>query len=313
MLRRFSILVLLLVTLPAGGAEIFARISHETVRVGQPFSLFLEARGEVESPPDLSVLREAFEILGRSQHRNVQIINGRSIHRASLTLTLSPRSAGKLTIPAISFGTDRSQPIALEVTGDYQGTQQEWQKPGGNRPSGSSLSAPQIPEKMAPSQAQSPTQRIEADQHAADASSIWPWVSLVLALGWALTVGAWGASLNRRRQKAAVPVPKESRVESTSPTPPSALDVARRQVEDACSSRDAERTKSALLDWARHLWPEDPPSNLSSLARRCPQDVGKGILEFERSLYSPETEPWFDQPVWKRLAEITAQTGKDAT
>lgn len=311
-LRRLSILVPLIVALPVGAAEIVARISHDTIRVGQPFSLFLEAKGEVESPPDLSVLHGAFEILGHSQRRNVQVINGRSVHSASLTLTLRPKSSGKLTIPAISFGKDRTQPIAFEVTGSGQGTQQEWQAPHALRPSEGYLPAPQVPEKNAVSPPPTTTQSIAVNHYAGVASNIWPWVAFILALGWALTVGLWAASRRRETQEGSDNIPKENRVESTAQTPPTALDVALKQVEDACSSRDAERTKSALLDWARHLWPEDPPSNLSSLARRCPQDVGKVILEFERSLYSPETEPRFDQPAWKLLAEMTAQTGKNA-
>ena len=312
LLRCLSILVPLIVALPVGAAEIAARISHDTIRVGQPFSLFLDAKGEVEAPPDLSVLHSAFEVLGRHQRRNVQVINGRSIHRASLTLTLRPKSSGKLTIPSIRFGKDRSQPIGLEVTGGDQGPPQAWQEPRALRPSEGYLSAPQIPEKKAVSPPLTPTQAIAVDQHPAVASNIWPWVALFLALGWALTVGVWAANRRRGSQERSEHVPKKHRVESTAHTPPSALDVALKQVQDACSSRDAERTKSALLDWARQRWPENPPSNLSSLARRCPQDVSKGILDFERSLYSPDTEPWFEQPVWKRFAEITTQRGKNA-
>jgi len=310
--RCLSILVPLIGALPVGAAEIAARVSLDTVPVGQPFQLLLEAKGEVESPPDLSVLHSAFEILGRSQRRNVQVINGRSIHRSSLTLTLSPKSSGQLTIPSISFGRDRSQPIALEVTGGYQDAQQVWQEPRVLRPTGGYLPTRQSPEQKAVSQTQAPIKSIGVDHHPAAGPNIWPWVALVLALGWALTVGAWVASRRRRGQEAAEGVAQGQRVASTPPTPPSALDVALQQVEDARSSRDAERTKGALLDWARHVWPEDPPSNLRSLAQRCPPDVDKGILEFERALYSPKTEPWFDQPVWKLLAEITAPTGKKA-
>jgi hypothetical protein len=274
--------------------------------------LFLEAKGELESPPDLSVLHSAFEILGRSQRRNVQVINGRSIHHSSLTLTLSPKSSGKLMIPAISFGEDRSQPIQLNVTGGYQGTQQAWQEPNALRPAGGYAPTPLIPENKAVSQPQAPLHSRAVDRQAAVVSNIWPWVALGLALGWALTVGAWVANLRRRPQATAELVPQGYRVELTPQTPPSALDVALQQVEDARSSRDAERTKKALLDWARQVWPEDPPSNLRSLAQRCPPDVNQGILEFERALYSPKTEPWFDQPVWRMLVEITAQTGKKA-
>lgn len=310
LLRRFSILVPLVLALPVGAAEIVARISHDTVSIGQPFSLFLEAQGEVESPPDLSVLHEAFEILGRSQRHNVKVINGRSIRRASLTLTLSPTIAGKLTIPSISFGNARSQPIALEVMDGYLGTQPEWQEPHVLGPSGGYLPTPQISEKTTASQPQTPTQSIAVDDQPAGATNVWPWVAFILALGWALTVGVCVVSRIRRGQNVSAHVKKDLRAEPTPQTPPSALDVAQKHLEHACSSRDAERTKSALLIWARHLWPEDPPSNLSSLARRCPPDIGKGILEFERMLYSPETEPWFDLPVWKRLTEISALEGK---
>lgn len=72
--------------------------------------------GNLDLPkPDLSELRENFDILDQRQSYSLKSINGD--HSAAITWTyqLAPRKAGELTIPSISFNDAKSAPLAVEV------------------------------------------------------------------------------------------------------------------------------------------------------------------------------------------------------
>jgi hypothetical protein len=108
-------LLLLIIALPLQ-AGVVARLSTTTTGLDQPFQLTLETEGEQTDPPDLSVLDDDFEILGRATQQSVSIINGSVSSKRSLILTLLPKRPGKLTIPSIPFGDLRTAPLSLEIT-----------------------------------------------------------------------------------------------------------------------------------------------------------------------------------------------------
>ncbi len=114
---------LLLLALPLQ-AEVRARLSSSITSLEQPVQLTLETRGEQEASPDLSVLDEDFEILGRASQQSVSIINGSVSARHSLILTLLPKREGDLTIPPITFGDRQTAPLKLQVKAqaEAQGT-----------------------------------------------------------------------------------------------------------------------------------------------------------------------------------------------
>ncbi len=70
---------------------------------------------DVRSEPDLSVLQQDFYI-GQSSHRyDTKVINGDISRSRTWQVALMARSAGTLTIPAITVGSERSQPLTIEV------------------------------------------------------------------------------------------------------------------------------------------------------------------------------------------------------
>jgi hypothetical protein len=117
------VLLLLLFAGPvmAASGEVTAQIDATSVALGQPLTLTLDARGQLSSGPDLSVLEKDFDVLNRSVHRSVSVINGQRSERSQLVLTLRPRRVGELQIPAISFGGAATQPLQLTVTGGAAG------------------------------------------------------------------------------------------------------------------------------------------------------------------------------------------------
>jgi hypothetical protein len=66
--------------------------------------------------PDLSAIRQDFEIVqGPNRMNSMRSVNGESSSRTEWTLTLMPKRTGALTIPAIEFKGERSQPLTITV------------------------------------------------------------------------------------------------------------------------------------------------------------------------------------------------------
>ncbi|MDQ1363741.1 MAG: hypothetical protein QG652_1603 [Pseudomonadota bacterium] len=99
----------------ANAATITAKTGRMNIAIDESFELLFIAEGDVDKAPDFSPLKKDFDILGQSQGSNVSIINGDFRKSITFTLTLMPKRAGNLLIPAISFGKDHSQPLALSV------------------------------------------------------------------------------------------------------------------------------------------------------------------------------------------------------
>lgn len=71
-------------------------------------------RNQVEAPV-IEGLEESFEILDRQQNYSMRSINGDTTSEVIWNYTLSPKKAGRLTIPAAKFKSAQSQSIEIEV------------------------------------------------------------------------------------------------------------------------------------------------------------------------------------------------------
>jgi BatD DUF11 like domain len=117
MMRRFILslmLTLLAATLPAHAA-LRAWVDNPQVAPGETVRLTLAHDGQTNSRPDLGPLKQDFDVVGSSTSSQVQIVNGKMSSTTQLELSLSPRHGGPLTIPAITWDSDRSQPLTLNV------------------------------------------------------------------------------------------------------------------------------------------------------------------------------------------------------
>ena len=110
-----SLLAAFMVAIPLR-AEVNARLSHSSIGQNEPVTLTLESDGAATAAPDLSPLEREFHIVNRSSRHSMRSFNGRRSQSTTITLTLIPMRGGELTIPAIAFGQERSQPLRLSVT-----------------------------------------------------------------------------------------------------------------------------------------------------------------------------------------------------
>lgn len=122
MMRRFLFVLILSLgaTLPAQAA-LRAWVDNPQVAPGETVRLTLAHDGQTNSRPDLGPLKQDFDIVGSSTSSQVQIVNGKVSSTTQLELSLSPKHGGPLTVPAITWDSDRSQPLTLNVAANGSG------------------------------------------------------------------------------------------------------------------------------------------------------------------------------------------------
>lgn len=120
-LAAWSWLALLLVVLGAGvtsevRAEVRAFADPAVVYEGDAIQLTIEADGlSPPGRPDLAPLQDDFELGGTSRSQETQIVNGRRADRTSWRVALVPKRVGALRIPAIQVGSERTEPLLVQV------------------------------------------------------------------------------------------------------------------------------------------------------------------------------------------------------
>lgn len=91
-------------------------LSQKIVGSNESFSVVFSTHENLNGMPDFSPLKEDFDILSNSQGVSTSIINGKVNQEISWSLVLMPKRVGKLTLPAIPFGSRSSLPEEIEVT-----------------------------------------------------------------------------------------------------------------------------------------------------------------------------------------------------
>ena len=113
---RALTLVLALLLTHAAQASVELQLDRQRVVVGETVTLtFLTDDPRQSLETDLGALEEDFEILDRRTETQLSIVNGRQTAIVRLLLTVEPRRAGTLTIPALDFGGERTAPVELQV------------------------------------------------------------------------------------------------------------------------------------------------------------------------------------------------------
>lgn len=125
---------------------------------------------------------------------------------------------------------------------------------------------------------------------------IWPWVSVLLGLGWLVTALAWLRVARR--------TPAAQKSEATA-RPPSGRGLVK-QLRAACGVNDAARAQHLLLEWARLQFTDSPPTSLGALAERLPGDLGAEVASLEAHLYGRGDGAWSGGRLRELLGEINA-------
>ena len=95
-------------------AVITAHVDRQPVTLNESFYIDFESSESV-GKPDFTPLEKELTILSTNQSSNFSIINGNINRSKKWTLEVLAKRAGQITIPAISFGRQRSQAFIIEV------------------------------------------------------------------------------------------------------------------------------------------------------------------------------------------------------
>ena len=131
----------------------------------------------------------------------------------------------------------------------------------------------------------------------------WPWLSLLLGLGWLLTLG-W--MLWQRRRGGSLASGQTVRGAAVRPeSARSALSVVRR----ACAEGDPRAAREALLTWARVRWPGQSPAGLGALAERLGGgDATRVLGAIDRAIYAQgggqARSTWDGLAAWARIEPL---------
>lgn len=118
------------------------------------------------------------------------------------------------------------------------------------------------------------------DIEASNGHSYWKWVSLMLFLLWLITLFLFWNSRSRFNKKERISVVESSKRQSL------------KQIESACNNNDAQQAKTAILEWARKMWPDERINNLDSVKAYCDDELGIMLDELNRQLYSKQQDIW---------------------
>lgn len=105
----------LLMATSAAAAGVTASVDRSSVDLNESFMLEIVADTNIKMEPDYSVLDEKFYRGQVSTLNNTSIINGQISQSRTWTITLMARATGNQEIPAISIGTEMTQPLSIVI------------------------------------------------------------------------------------------------------------------------------------------------------------------------------------------------------
>ena len=111
------VLVLLLIASVSEAAEVTAKLDRNNAVVGETVTLILQTDDTDQSlDADLTALNIDFDVLDRRSETQMSFVNGRRTAYVRLVITLEPKRAGNLRIPALKFPGASSSPLTLKVS-----------------------------------------------------------------------------------------------------------------------------------------------------------------------------------------------------
>jgi hypothetical protein len=102
-------------------AAVSASLESNEIAPGDSVQLTLVHDGQTNDQPDLAPLNQDFDVLGQQSSTSIQVINGDTSANTQLTLTLSPKHSGTLTVPSITWSGERTRPLTLHVAAGAAG------------------------------------------------------------------------------------------------------------------------------------------------------------------------------------------------
>ncbi len=113
-MNKFILIIFYIFFILKINADVSATVDRNEIQEGDTFTLTIDTTRD-DSDINLDVLNNDFQILGKSSSSQTNIVNYKVSTTSSVILQLSPKKLGKIIIPSISVGKDKTQPITITV------------------------------------------------------------------------------------------------------------------------------------------------------------------------------------------------------
>ena len=125
-------------------------------------------------------------------------------------------------------------------------------------------------------------------------TQLWQGISAALLLAWILTLILWYKTRHR-------PAPRLQNGEiKTKNGQPASRDT----IKKACHNNNPQETHQAILNWAAASWPQNPPTNLKTVATHLNNPaINKAFANLEETLYSPAGRTWDGNQFWQTITK----------
>ena len=108
--------VVALLTLGIAEASVIASVDRSDIELNESFTLKITVDTAIDTEPDASALDADFFVGTRSQLSNTTIVNGQISRSRTWTYILMAKREGNLEIPPVIIGTERSEPVPINVS-----------------------------------------------------------------------------------------------------------------------------------------------------------------------------------------------------
>lgn len=301
-----------------------------SLRVGEPAvrSLTLTAKGlagsqipdvDMQVPEDVRAYREPTENQTRTDGQVVYAVSAQS-------MTLIPTRAGPLQLPELRVRwwdinaqqerETRIPAVTLEVAPGAAGSTLPPEKPAEPAVASNADSAPDEKSATAQPPALKPEPRgTDSKSDIGLLFSAFLGLLVLAAVGVAAMVAAKRRGLLRSSPARAAVGQGERAVK------PPQRNLLRERVRQAALENDPRGAADALLALSRACWPNDPPLNLTILARRsleareisepAARTAQDAILALERALYAPAAQAWDGAGFWDSIKASLCASADD--
>ena len=100
---------------PTAIAAVTASVDRSSIELNESFTLKVTVDTAIDAEPDVSALDEDFQVVTRSQLSNTTIVNGQISRSRTWTYVLMANREGRLVIPPVEVGNERSEPLTITV------------------------------------------------------------------------------------------------------------------------------------------------------------------------------------------------------
>jgi hypothetical protein len=282
--------------LPARGITLSEEWSEDvsTLKNGEPVTrtITINAHGMMaENLPDLDMadIKELKQYPDKATLENKVTDKGISSSK-QIKVALIPTRSGDFKLPAISVPWWNTKTGKQEVARLPEKLIRAHGEAANQTPTAPDKTTVQTETKK--DETISPAAAAQIEQ-----AGYWPWLSLLLGMGWLITL------LVLLRKKSEAPLSRAQPEQSS-------LRALEKEIHQHSSNNDAQQTKDALLKWARARWPEHAINNLVDISKNVNPELATEMNILNAALYGANAAQWQGDVLNKNFKLFLQQKSK---